>query len=288
MSATNETGRLGGRRLALIAVLAALTVGISGFFMGIRQTQQSTQNARSEWMATPAPDDGLETRPEAPHYRDIPTSLVHANRRQKPHLEALPRLADNARFLPETLTETDRLRLARSRSSRRQYDGAPPLAPHPIDQRSPAACLECHGKPTRIGAVDVPQMSHVRHTNCLQCHVSSVGPASGWIAQHEALSDGNSFVGQGPSGKGDRAFTGAPPVIPHTTWMRENCSTCHGLGGTVAMRTPHPERQSCTQCHAPNAALDQRLAAGLPPPLPLALWQTGPGATANEPDPRAR
>jgi cytochrome c-type protein NapB len=40
--------------------------------------------------------------------------------------------------------------------------------------------------------------------------------------------------------------------------MRENCMSCHGEGGTSAIRTSHPDRQSCTQCHAPDAGYDQR------------------------------
>jgi cytochrome c-type protein NapB len=40
--------------------------------------------------------------------------------------------------------------------------------------------------------------------------------------------------------------------------MRDDCMSCHGPQGLFGLRTPHPDRQSCLQCHVPNAELDQR------------------------------
>jgi cytochrome c-type protein NapB len=49
---------------------------------------------------------------------------------------------------------------------------------------------------------------------------------------------------------GSRAHPGAPPVIPHKVFMRENCLSCHsGPGGREEIRTTHPERTRCMQCH---------------------------------------
>jgi len=39
--------------------------------------------------------------------------------------------------------------------------------------------------------------------------------------------------------------------------MREDCMSCHGPQGLFGLRTPHPDRPSCLQCHVPNAELDQ-------------------------------
>ena len=36
-----------------------------------------------------------------------------------------------------------------------------------------------------------------------------------------------------------------------------NCLGCHGVNGKSGMQTSHPERVSCTQCHAPSAELNQ-------------------------------
>jgi cytochrome c-type protein NapB len=46
---------------------------------------------------------------------------------------------------------------------------------------------------------------------------------------------------------------GAPPPIPHSPDMRGNCVACHAGPGAVAeIRTPHPERANCRQCHVPT------------------------------------
>jgi cytochrome c-type protein NapB len=54
----------------------------------------------------------------------------------------------------------------------------------------------------------------------------------------------------------NRAFDGAPPVVPHPVQElgRGNCLACHLSGhaqweGKLAPRTPHPELVRCTQCH---------------------------------------
>jgi cytochrome c-type protein NapB len=65
------------------------------------------------------------------------------------------------------------------------------------------------------------------------------------------------FVGVYRAGPGERANPGAPPTIPHHTWMRENCNSCHGLVTRPGTRTTHPWLTNCTQCHAPSAAHDQ-------------------------------
>jgi cytochrome c-type protein NapB len=46
----------------------------------------------------------------------------------------------------------------------------------------------------------------------------------------------------------------SPPPIPHALQMRENCRACHAGPGAVAeLRTTHPERVTCRQCHALGA-----------------------------------
>jgi cytochrome c-type protein NapB len=276
MAETSQTPRpIAGRKLAAVAVLVSLTLGLSGFFMALRQTAQVAEDTRSK----PVSEATRETTvpeldvPVAPRYSELPGRL-HPNAAWVLSLNTLVRPNPGAQYIPAILDVAEQERLRGRRVSRRMYDGAPPVAPHPLDQRSPAACLECHGRPTQIGSISVPQISHAQFTNCIQCHVSSVGPSSWWMARNESLSDGNRFAGKELSGKGTRAYTGAPPTVPHTTWMRDNCMSCHGPGGTVALRTPHPDRQSCSQCHAPNAVLDSRMAAGLPPPLPAGEWKT--------------
>jgi cytochrome c-type protein NapB len=62
---------------------------------------------------------------------------------------------------------------------------------------------------------------------------------------------GNRFKGDPASRtRGARAYPGAPPALPHTVAMRENCLACHGKETHPGMkRNPHPERANCLSCH---------------------------------------
>jgi cytochrome c-type protein NapB len=61
----------------------------------------------------------------------------------------------------------------------------------------------------------------------------------------------NSFVGLPQDLRsGGRLHPLAPPTIPHKTFMRENCTACHsGAAAREEIRTSHPERTRCRQCH---------------------------------------
>ncbi len=79
-------------------------------------------------------------------------------------------------------------------------------------------------------------------SRCRQCHIF-------------AATDG-SFVGNEFSGlrqdlrRGSRLNSVAPPTIPHKIFMRENCAACHsGPAAREEIRTTHPERTRCLQCH---------------------------------------
>jgi hypothetical protein len=136
------------------------------------------------------------------------------------------------------------------RSGRRAYDGDPPVIPHP---RLGASCTECHtatGKsvPERGFAPANPHMLTTglsQTANCRQCHVFRSG---------DDLFQPSEFTGLPQSlHPGDRLCEHAPPVMPHSVFMRENCVACHG--GPAArpeIRCSHPERARCTQCHVPH------------------------------------
>ncbi len=152
-------------------------------------------------------------------------------------------------------TDAERAATLRARDERRAYDGAPPTIPHPIDQRGSPDCLACHGAAVQIDGRIAPTMSHPRYDSCTQCHVVAADPRPGGAAPEGVP---NTFVGTSSENAGARAWPGAPPTIPHATSMRADCLSCHGSLGRVGLRTSHPWRQSCTQCHAPSAELDQR------------------------------
>jgi nitrate reductase (cytochrome), electron transfer subunit len=130
--------------------------------------------------------------------------------------------------------------------SRRAYPGAPPWIPHPVDDGDPLerGCLACHvdgGWVPRFQAY-APVVPHPDFTSCRQCHVPRTGQESFRPTTWETV----------PGPRIDRsALPGSPPPIPHALQMRENCVACHGgPAAVVEIRTTHPERVSCRQCHA--------------------------------------
>lgn len=164
-------------------------------------------------------------------------------------LEQTPRtpevLAGRAERLAGTLA---------ARAERRAYDGAPPRIPHTIDERSTSSCIACHGEGLVIADRVAPRMSHPVYQNCTQCHVPLDKP----MLERSASPADNDFVGRSPQ-PGFRYLPGAPPVMPHPRAMHETCASCHGVLGPPGLRTTHPERQSCEQCHAPAPSLMQEV-----------------------------
>jgi cytochrome c-type protein NapB len=143
--------------------------------------------------------------------------------------------------------------------SRRAYPGAPPVIPHPLLEDKTmggAGCLGCHreGGFVPVYKAYAPVTPHPDYMNCRQCHVPQKDePAFGGGSNWQKIS--------GPAVK-QAAMPGAPPPIPHALQMRNNCVACHGGPGAVAeIRTPHPERANCRQCHVPaeerSAAFDR-------------------------------
>jgi len=153
------------------------------------------------------------------------------------------------------------------RASRRAFNGAPPVVPHAVQRTDDAACYACHGQGMRIEDRVANRMSHGFLANCLQCHAP---PPPQPFADVDAEVE-NTFVGLPAPLKGERAFPGAPPTIPHSTWMRDQCLACHSrLAGWAGLESTHPWRQNCQQCHAPSATLNQAVTSELigfvPPP----------------------
>jgi nitrate reductase (cytochrome), electron transfer subunit len=134
--------------------------------------------------------------------------------------------------------------------SRRAYPGAPPVIPHRLfEDRSFGgnSCLACHrdGGYSPPFKAFAPVTPHPNLVNCRQCHVPQ---------PEKALFRPNDWTRiSGPS-INQEALPAGPPPIPHTLQLRENCVACHGGPGAVAeIRSPHPERANCRQCHVPAA-----------------------------------
>ncbi|MDJ0785405.1 MAG: hypothetical protein QNK05_01280 [Myxococcota bacterium] len=138
------------------------------------------------------------------------------------------------------------------RESRRAFDGAPPTIPHPVSTGSAGECLACHGQGVVLGGRRASALPHAELASCTQCHAPEQAGFTR-LAANAAAEVGNDWRGFASEG-GSIAYDGAPPSVPHADWMRENCDACHGPGGRAPLRTSHPGRQSCLQCHPLAAA----------------------------------
>lgn len=240
----------------LVSVLCALAMGAAslGFVVGMREPTAPERGARSR------ADD--KNPPAAPHAVPYPR-LAEDHPRPNAHWHS--RLASLKSETPDPFAvvvrteELKQLALA-DRAAVRAFDGAPPTIPHPVEQQTDANCLACHGSGMKIGERVASRMSHIKLSNCTQCHIATPSLP---FATPRGPNESN-FVGVYRAGAGERAWTGAPPAIPHTTWMRQDCASCHGLVSRPGLRTTHIWRTNCTQCHAPSAALDQ---AAVGPPV---------------------
>lgn len=146
------------------------------------------------------------------------------------------------------------------RAERRAYDGAPPVIAH---EDFDIDCTECHD----LEGMEVPDVGFAPPSphettqgmsavsRCAQCHVFS-------LAEGEFVA--NSFAGLRQDLRhGARLNPLAPPTLPHKSFMRENCTACHsGPAAREELRTDHPERARCNQCHLPVTTR-----AGFEPPL---------------------
>lgn len=114
-----------------------------------------------------------------------------------------------------------------------------PVTPHP----EMVSCLQCHAPNDALVGVRFPQMSG---DVCFQCHVLDAEPvlfvALDWPEPNW------------PETR-QRTLPGSPPVIPHALHFRENCLACHrGPSAVAEIRTTHPERANCRQCHVVSTA----------------------------------
>jgi len=130
----------------------------------------------------------------------------------------------------------------------RAFHGAPPTIPHQIEEVGIGSkdCLKCH---ENGGFVDqfkayTPVTPHPDKSNCVQCHVQvkskSFFVPSGWVRNSSPEI-------------GNQALQGSPPTVPHSLQLRENCLSCHaGPSAVKEIRTTHPNRVNCRQCHVVN------------------------------------
>jgi cytochrome c-type protein NapB len=246
-----------GQKFAYLICFVVIATSIVGYFVGL----QSPMNPRSgldeqALNSRYSTDPPTEDRPfdtgviAATHYSVMHKAIKERQQIYRTSLKDLTREIDlNAEV---KITPEQKAFALALRDQNRAFNGAPPTIPHVIDQMSTASCMACHGEGFKSESLRISKMSHQFLANCTQCHVES-SPSH----MEAAIFGDNSFVGLPAPTGGPRAFDGAPPIIPHSTWMRVNCMSCHGLSSPQGIRTTHPWRQNCQQCHAPSSLLDQ-------------------------------
>ncbi|MBI1310755.1 hypothetical protein GC176_05555 [bacterium] len=165
----------------------------------------------------------------------ILVAIVLWNREEAPSVEAAP--ASHA-----------------VRAQRRQYVGAPPVIPHPP---LTGQCVTCHtpkgtnrpplGFAPANPHTKTPGMSE--ESRCRQCHAFRFTDDEFVASDFERLTLTRT--------QGSRAHSAAPPTIPHSLQMRNDCNACHsGPAARPEIVCKHPERARCTQCHVPEPKSD--------------------------------
>lgn len=244
---TQHESAVMARRGVQIFLVAVIGMAFVGFVVGMRQGATAYEPAVIDRTTTPTRTAAIP----AMSYEEFDRRRFGPNRAWQSSLADLPQ---PEQVSPEPIEWTEEARevLRAARAQRRAFPGAPPTVPHPVDQMTTASCLSCHATGMAIGDTFAPAMSHELLHNCTQCHVEQVSPDLA-----PSLTARNLFEPFEAPVQGARAWEGAPPSIPHPTSMRQNCLSCHGARGPDPIRTTHPWRSNCMQCHTPSAVLDQ-------------------------------
>ncbi len=242
---SGDASSMSSLRLIPIVCVMGISLACVGYLAGLLENnyvepQNITPEVSTESGAVKAVD-----------YLDQPRSTMSPNLKwsqrfdpsKQMHLSSVPNKAPGLKAKMPVLVAREKLRA---------YNGAPPVIPHPVDDVSVETCLACHENGMSLGELVAPAIPHEPYKSCTQCHAP---PAEAFLVSKQLPQ--STFKGLKAPTKGDRASSIAPPVIPHSTHMRENCLSCHGPSGDHAMKSTHPERRSCQQCHGQSAKLNQ-------------------------------
>lgn len=211
--------------LMIIGLMVAMVV-----IMG-QSLEQGSQDAFSDIAVDPNEDEAMRVR-----------SPIEAERGVFRAVDQTSRFVDTTGAPRRLLSQV---------YARRAYPGAPPFIPHLVETTMGSdfkSCLGCHehgGFAPQFNAY-TPVTPHPNFINCRQCHVSQF--------QTDLFVE-TTFRTVEPPVLGRAALPGGPPPIPHDLQLRENCSACHsGPAAAQDIRTSHPERLNCRQCHVPTGA----------------------------------
>jgi nitrate reductase (cytochrome), electron transfer subunit len=254
---TSRHGSTAGVVLAIVLVASATTAIAAAVVAVKRMPARGTAGPQPASAAiVVGPADSIPAEAQAFRMRGGMTAIPFAARRER---EAHPRTLATFHYL-------------------RAYPGAPPRIPHELtpDEFRTSACKTCHerGGYSRRFAAYAPVTPHPGNGPCLQCHAGD----DAVMAVPLTSPDPNRRChqchgGGGPPRAADalpdwqrmawprlatRAPDGPAPPIPHDLRSRGDCNACHAGPAAVAeIRTTHPDRADCRQCHVavdPEAA----------------------------------
>jgi len=255
------------QRLTTVFLSLVIAVAAIGFFVGLGDGVPQPDGFYQSSLTDPALNQAAATNAklvDAVSYAQIATTAMGPTRAWQARDKSLP-ASEIDLYAKIEPSEAEKAASSQTRTAHRAFNGAPPIIPHPVENTTDAACYACHGNGMEMGELKASVMSHTFLANCTQCH-ASMAPAP---FRDVDASVQTSFVGLPAPLAGKRAYPGAPPTIPHSQWMRENCLACHGNGnGWAGMESTHSWRSNCTQCHAPSASLDQAVTVESVPMLP--------------------
>jgi nitrate reductase cytochrome c-type subunit len=224
MSKNKASPLIGGLILAGFVVIAL------GVLFGVRATLRSQDHGGHGGQHSSWADTQADSHIELTRLETTPFALASAE----------PNLRPGATV--RTLNEY---------YSRRAYAGAPPVIPHPVvnDGVINDDCLSCHQDGGFVPEQNcyTPITPHPEMGNCRQCHVAQTT---------EQLFVDTEWKQPDLPKRGRQALPGGPLQMPHTLHFHDNCLACHtGPHAVVEIRTSHPERENCTQCHVPDVGL---------------------------------
>ncbi len=263
----NKSRRVSFFRLFVFVVIS---IAVVGYFVGLQSPMNPGERADLPGNRPALPraidtfvDDDQDVI-RAPYYSELGQLHWGANKDWRTSLAMLP--APPKTFDPEsviTITPEQKVLALEARAKNRAFNGAPPTIPHPIEQLGTISCNACHINGAKTESLRISKMSHQFLTNCTQCHVERLPQQTVPVVFRETA-----FVGLPAPTGGPRAYSGAPPQMPHATWMREDCLSCHGFTGHTGLQTTHPWRQNCQQCHTPALEREQARVDSAPRFLP--------------------
>jgi nitrate reductase (cytochrome), electron transfer subunit len=255
-----------GRVVLPVFLIGSAVTAVAAVVVAVRRVPPRRPAAPEPIVATTLapPAESIAAEAQVFRTRAGMMAIAFAARRER---EAHPRTLESFRYL-------------------RAYPGAPPRIPHeltPEEFRS-GACTTCHerGGYSRRFAAYVPVTPHPGRGECLQCHVGDDAVMAVPLVSPDPDRRCHQCHGRGGSPRAeadallDWRTTAWPqlarrtpdrisPPIPHDLQSRGNCLACHaGPAAVSEIRTTHPERADCRQCHVatdPEAGAFTRAAA---------------------------